>query len=146
MAEENEPPKNESSKDESLKEKLSGKIENIKSHQTVDQICKYAKTNTADTIAYVLMILGVVLVFPLPMYGGILVGIVAGLYFADDVVRWATSLNSIIEEQGMVRSVMLLGVVIAFFVSIPWIFIGGALAVGIKQILFSGTSSGKGKK
>ena len=124
---------------ESISEKFSDKIESLKKNEKVEQLYRYAKTNTADTIAYILMIVGIVLVYFRPPYGGVLVGIVAGLYFSTEIVQLITSLGEVVERNGMVRSLILGGLLLTFFIVNPWVFIGAALAAGIKHILFKAT-------
>lgn len=93
-------------------------------------------SQTRDIIAYVLMIAGIVLLFSQPWIGGLIVGIVAGLYFANELMHDATSINELIDKQGMVRSLIFGGLLIALFISAPAIFIGAAVAVGLKHILY----------
>lgn len=93
-------------------------------------------SQTRDIIAYVLMIAGIVLLFSQPWIGGLIIGIVAGLYFAKELMHDATSVNEIIEKQGMVRSLIFGGLLIALFISAPAIFLGAAIGVGLKHILY----------
>lgn len=100
---------------------------------------KYVSSNMRDTLAYVILIVGIVLLFFEPLYGGLLVGIVAGLYFSNEILWLIKSLNELIEEQGMVRSLVLGGLIISFFISAPAIFVGAAIAMAAKKIIFPET-------
>lgn len=81
------------------------------------------------------MIVGIVLLFTNTFYGGLLVGLIFGYYFAPELLKYSQSVNDLIEEQGMVRSLIFGGLLLALFISAPAVFIGAALAVVIKQIL-----------
>lgn len=97
---------------------------------------QYVTSNTRDTIAYVILIIGIILLFFHPVYGGLLVGIISGLYFSEEIVSILNSLNDIIENEGIVRSLILGGLTLSLFIAAPAIFIGAAIAIGVKKILF----------
>lgn len=127
-------PKNESS--ESLSDKLKGSIESLRKNEKVEQFYNSATSNTRDTIAYVLLVAGLILmVFNLSWYGSILVGIVFGLYFGGDIISIFKNFEGFIQKQGLVRSVILGGTAIAFLLSAPFVFIGAAIAIGIRQFV-----------
>lgn len=117
------------------KDSLSDKLEALKKNEKIEGIYNYATSNTKDTIAYVLMVLGIVTLFSSSFYGGSIVGIIFGLYFSKELYEIFHNLNDLIEQQGMVRSLIFGGLLLALFISSPWIFIGAALAVGLKHIL-----------
>ena len=56
-------PENPDSKESRKTEKLEEKIETKDTHKLPDGFLNYAKTNTKDVLAYVILILGVVLLF-----------------------------------------------------------------------------------
>lgn len=118
-------------KDESVKDKLSEKFEKLKQ----EGLFTYAKSNTRDTIAYILLIVGLILLFFAPFYGGILIGIVIGLYFANEILAVVTNINDFIDRQGVVRSLILGALALAFFIAAPAIFIGAAVTVLVKFLL-----------
>jgi len=95
----------------------------------------FAKKNTRDTVAYILLLLGIVWIFFDTFYGGILVGIVSGLYFAEEVLAFLKSTKEAIDNHGSARNLILAGTLLAFFISAPGIFLGGALIIGLKQAL-----------
>lgn len=131
----NIPPSQEPKKDQ-LKDKLNSTLDSIKKNQKLEEIYGYASNNTRDTIAYVLMIIGIVLLLFHPFYGGILIGLLGGFYFANELLRLVQNASHIIDEQGMVRSLIAGGVFVGLFISAPAIFIGMAIAVAMKQIIF----------
>lgn len=120
--------------DESFKEKLTEKLEKLKNSDQVGGLFSYAKSNTRDTIAYILLILGIILLFFQPHYGGFLIGLIAGLYFSEEIIYIANHFSDLIEEQGLVRVIVLAALFVGFFITAPLIFIGafiGALAIRV---------------
>ncbi len=139
----NTPPSQEPKKDQ-LKDRLNSTLDSIKKNQKLEEIYGYASNNTRDTIAYVLMIIGIVLLLFHPFYGGILIGLLGGFYFANELLRLVQNASHIIDEQGMVRSLIAGGVFVGLFISAPAIFIGMAIAVAMKQIIFPDERKGSG--
>lgn len=115
-------------------------------HPVTEDLLDYFKNHTRETISYVLLILGILLLFYDPVYGGLIVGIVAGIYFGDELVNyiknWKTSINSQNRYVEVARHLIFAGLAIAFFISAPAIFLGAAVSIGIKQ-LFIGQDSFK---
>lgn len=124
MTEEKEEPK-----------KANETIENIKKNKNVNEIINYAQNNTQDTIAYVLLLFGVIWMFFQGFYGGVLVGLIVGFYFFKELIQFVRGLNHYIEEQGLAKSIILGGGLFALFVMAPGIFVGTAIMVGLKFML-----------
>lgn len=97
----------------------------------------YAANNTRDIIAYIILVIGIIMLFFQPLYGGLLIGLVAGIYFSKEIIRIIKNCESMVEEEGVVRSIILCGVALAFFISAPAIFIGAAIIVALKLFLAS---------
>lgn len=97
----------------------------------------YLANNTRDVVAYVLLVIGIIMLFFQPLYGGLLIGLVAGIYFSREIIRFVKNCENMIEEEGVVRSIILCGTVLAFFISAPAIFIGAAVVVVLKLFLSS---------
>jgi len=129
-------------KDEgSLKDKFSDTFENIKKHEKIEDLYRFAQSNTGDTIAYVAMVLGILILFFNPLYGGLLIGVVFGLYFSKEIAIPVRNLEEFIEEMGMVKSLILGGLLLGLFIEAfpSWIMIGAAVTVGIKQLIVPDT-------
>lgn len=103
-----------------------------------DDIFNYVRGNPRDTIAYVLLILGVILLFSgyYNFWGGILLGLVLGFYFGQEIMDLFKNTNHLAEQLGLVRLLVLSGVALGLFVGAPGIFIGAAIALGVKQLAF----------
>lgn len=121
--------------DESFKEKLTEKLDKLKKDERVESLFSFAKSNTRDTIAYIVLIIGIILLFfPPYYYGGLLIGLISGLYFSEEILFIAIHFNEMIEEQGLVRVLILSALCVGFFIMAPAIFFGlaiGALAMKV---------------
>ena len=111
---------------------------NPRESNTGNDLRSYFKNHSRETVAYVLLILGILLLFSEPVYGGILVGIVAGIYFGDELVNyiknWKNSITSHSSYNQVARNLIFAGLAVAFFISAPAIFLGAAVSIGIKQL------------
>jgi hypothetical protein len=128
-------PKNKKEEEPSLKDKMKESFENLSKNEKVEEIYKYATANTRDTIAYILLITGILLLFFEPSYGGTLIGVIVGLYFAGEIYKLVVNYRKIIDNLGIVKSLILAGLLLAIFISLPMLFFGMAVAVALKQLL-----------
>lgn len=55
----------------------------LKSGERIDELYNMAKSNTTDTIAIIVLFVGIILSVYSAFYGGLLIGLVSGYYFAD---------------------------------------------------------------
>lgn len=99
-----------------------------------DNLLDYCKTNLRDMIAYALLIIGILILFFEPIVGGLLVGLVFGIYFGNEVIAYLTHWKEGIHYQRVAKHIIIAGLAIAFFISAPAIFIGTAIAMAIKQL------------
>lgn len=102
---------------------------------SVDSVLNYAKTNTRDTVAYILLLTGLLLLFFSPGYGGILIGIIFGLYFSHEIYDSFKNFDQFLEVHGFVKTLVFGALLLAFFISAPFIFLGTVLAVALRQIM-----------
>ena len=118
------------------KNPLADKLDSLRKNEKIEGIYNYAANNTRDTLAYILMIIGIVLLFSYSFYGGFIVGLIFGLYFSDEITHTLRSLNDMIEFHGMVRSLIFGGLLLALLILAWPLYMGAAVAVGIKHILY----------
>lgn len=97
----------------------------------------YFSAGTRDLIAYILLVIGIILLFFEQYYGGFLIGLVAGAYFSEEINNLFKNYHEFIERQGLVRSLILGGVALAFLISAPAIFVGIAFVVILKYFIFA---------
>jgi hypothetical protein len=128
-------PKKEKSSSEGKKKGSSNAFENLKKNEKIDHIIKYAQSNTQDTIAFALLLLGILWSLFHGFYGGVLVGLVAGFYFSREILELIKSYNDFVKEQGTPRTLILGGTLLALFIAAPGFFVGLAIMVGLKIML-----------
>lgn len=132
-SEESDQPK----KEEPTQSKLSETLDSLKKNEKMETLYTYATANTFDTVAYVLLVLGILWMLFNSFYGGILVGVVVGFYFSKELVDLVLNFNQTIEQLGMVRSLILGGTALAFFISAPGIFFGAVATAALKYLITS---------
>lgn len=138
-------PPEEPSKKSGFQDKFKNSLESLRSNEKLGDIVNYATANTRDTISYVILIIGIVMLFFQPLYGGTLIGIIAGFYFSSEAIALFQNLNALIDEQGIVKCLIGGGLLVGLFICAPAIFVGFLVAVAIRQILFPDIPKGAKK-
>jgi hypothetical protein len=121
---------------EDFTEKFKGSLNDLRANENMSRLMSKATENTRDTISYIILITGIVLLFFSPLYGGALVGLVAGFYFSSEILAFWKHLNDFVDDEGIVKSLVGLGLLLALFISAPVIFIAMILAVIVRQVIF----------
>ncbi len=102
--------------------------------EKIEKIYKFARTNTMDMIAYVILFLGIVVLFINAIWGGLMVGIVGGFYFAQELLKRVYGINEFVEDEGLIRSLIFGGVLLGLAIKAFWIFVGLAIGMGIAKL------------
>jgi membrane-bound ClpP family serine protease len=118
------------SKDEGHEEKP---VELAKQAQEkVKQVCNYACSLNSDTIAYILLTIGLLFFFFVsPLFGGAIVGIVFGVYFADQITLGIIGIRGYFSREQLARTIIFFGFVAVLIYALPTLFLGALAAVGI---------------
>lgn len=101
----------------SMKDKLAERLKNFRENEKLEGFYHYANTNTHDMINYILLILGLILLYFFSTWGGLLIGGVAGLHFYERIAFSIKNLNEIIATQRLVSSLIVAGVLLALFIA-----------------------------
>ena len=99
------------------------------------QFFNYLNAGTRDILAYAMLVIGVLLLFFHPIIGEFLIGVVAGAYFCTEINKMIKNYQNVVEQQGLVRSLILGGILLAFLVAAPGIFIGIAFIMVLKTFI-----------
>lgn len=103
----------------------------------INELYGYATSNKEQTITYILLIIGLFsLLFFNYMLGGLIIGMVAGYYFASEIVYAIRNISHILGDQNQLRSIVLAGLLLGLFIAAPGIFIGAAIVTAFKQVMF----------
>lgn len=121
--------------DKSFKEKVKRFIESLKIEENTDRVLHFASGNMRDTLAYILMLTGIFLLFFEPYYAAALIGVIFGLYFTQEIVYVYHHYPQLIQQIGPTRSLLLGGLILALFISVPFLFFGAIVAVAVRQLL-----------
>ncbi len=119
----------------SPKTKKTIKGEDNGGEENIGQIVKFAKENRFDTIAYILMVVGVLAYIFNPMVGGLMVGGIAGFYFSESIYNWVMQLGKTFDQLGIFRSVVLGGFLLCLVISSTFLLLGVALSAAIMAIV-----------
>jgi len=120
-----------SKKDDSIPKKISEKFENLRK----SEFFHYATSNTRDAIVYILLILGLILLLFVPFWGGLIIGLIGGIYFSDEIYDFAKNINRWIDHMGIPRSIVLGAVLLTVLITTPALFIGAAIAIAVKKFM-----------
>lgn len=112
------------------------KLDAIRKSDKIEGLYNYASSNTRDTLSYILMIIGIILLFTHAFYGGFIVGLIFGLYFTEEITAALGAVNDLIEYHGMVRSLIFGGLLLALLVLAWPIYIGVAMAVALRHVIY----------
>jgi hypothetical protein len=112
------------------------KSENSPGSKGPEDLYHYAKSNKEQTITYILLVLGLLamLLFD-TLFGGLIIGMVAGYYFSHEIINYLRNFNQIFSEGNRLRSVVLAALLLAFFVAAPGVFIGAGIVALFKQVV-----------
>jgi hypothetical protein len=108
-----------------------------KKDDKINDVVDYIKANAKETICYILLIIGIILIFFDPFIGETLVGLIAGSYFGEEIIEAYRTRKDFVASEGIARSLIFGGVVLAFIICAPGIFLGAIIAIGIKQLFHS---------
>lgn len=117
---------------EELGDKMKGTVKNIKD----SELYSYAASNKEQTITYILLAIGIILLFVNSLLGGLIVGAVAGYHFSGPVAFYLRNLNKLFEGQDQLRYIVLTGLLVGLFIAAPGIFIGAVIVAVFKEVLF----------
>lgn len=104
-----------------------------------NHLLNFAKTNKEQAIAYVILALGLLfLLFYNNLLGGLLIGMVAGYYFSNEIIYYIRNIAQIVGGQNQLRYVILTAVILGLFIAAPGIFIGALIVAVFKNVIKSG--------
>lgn len=101
-----------------------------------EDIKAFAMDNKYDTIAYVVMFVGLLLTIFGNFTGAVMVGLVIGSYYSEFIVDQLKLVTQRVETEGIFKSFVLGGTALAFFIASPGIFLGMGISVIAKFFMF----------
>lgn len=122
------------------KSRLGDRLKKLAEKQSLENFTEYAKTHTREMSAYVLLLLGIFFLFFYPVLGQALVGIVAAIFFGKELLDLFFHYDRYMSQWGVEKSIVIIGVLIAFFIEAPIIFIAVGFTLGLKHLFEAGSS------
>lgn len=95
----------------------------------------FASDGTMDIVAYIVIALGLLFTFFNPTVGGVLVGVVFGIYFAGAIMCHLKGVENTYNKLGMPNSIVLAGGLLALVISIPTFFVTAAVVGAITSLI-----------
>jgi len=129
------PYENYQQKEETQKKHQEDSSRRSRTSKKIDELYPYASTNRIQTITYILLILGLILMFFNNLLGGLLIGMVAGYHFAPEIIYYVRHLDRIFAGQDQLRYITLTALLLGLFIAAPGIFAGAAIMAAFKQVL-----------
>lgn len=101
-----------------------------------DDFFAHVKSNQEQVIAYILLAFGLVfLLFVNNLLGGLIIGMVAGYYFAFEIIYYIRNIGQIAGGQSQLRYVVLTALLLGLFIAAPGIFIGALIVASFKNAM-----------
>lgn len=96
----------------------------------------YATSNKEQTITYILLILGLlILLFINALFGGLMLGMVAGYYFSSEIIHYIRNIGQVVEGPDQPRYIVLAALLLGLLILAPGIFIGAIIIATFKQVM-----------
>lgn len=106
----------------------------------------FFQQNYIETVAYLLLFCGLILSIFYEFLGGLLVGLVLGIYFAQEVRDRAGAFKSFIDSEGIFRGFIIVAAVLALLIMAPGLLIGSIIGAWVRPFLGDHISSPFDKK
>ncbi len=95
----------------------------------------YAGKLQKETLVYIFLIVGVLLFFISPVFGGAIVGAVVGVTFADQITAAIKVAKSYFQDEQLTRTVVFLSLLLLLVYALPTLFLGTISGVGVLALL-----------
>lgn len=104
-----------------------------KTHESWMERAAYSKE---QAIVYVLLLVGLILLFFIPLLGSLIIGMVVGYYFASEIIYYLRNLDKLgAGREQRLRYIILATLVLAIFIAAPGFFIGAVVVAAFRQVL-----------
>lgn len=107
---------------------------------------EFFQQNYIETIAYLLLFTGLILSIFYEFIGGLLVGLVLGIYFCQEVRDRASAFRGFIDKEGIFRGFIVVAALLSILIMAPGLLIGSIIGAWVRPFLGDAISSPFDKK
>jgi len=110
---------------------------NKKDDKSAENILGFVQENIKGIIVYVLLILSLAMLFfdSLTEYGSLIIGIIFGLYFVEELSYVVDQANALMERYGIIKTLVCGAALLALLIKAPLMLIGAWAVVLLKYFL-----------
>ena len=101
----------------------------------------FANDGTMDIVAYIVAGLGLLFSFFNPTVGGVLIGVVTGIYFSSEIMCYLKGFEGLYKSLGMSRAIVAGAALLALVISIPTFFVTAAIVGAVTSLVKPKASS-----
>lgn len=101
---------------------------------TKEGFFEFVSTHKWDSIAYLLLFIGLIVMFFHDVIGGLIVGVILGIYFSDNLKSRFEQLKEHVEHEGIFKSFVAVAAVIALFISTLGLCVGTVIGVLLRPL------------
>lgn len=135
-------PKKEEIRPDEFEDKVRENLQDARDSK-MKELYDYTNYTPEQMITYALLILGLFLLFINNFFGGLVLGMVSGYYFADNIIYYLRNIGKILGGHDHLRYITLTALLLGLFIAVPGIFIGAAIVAAFKQVIEGKTHDNK---
>lgn len=102
---------------------------------TLEDIKSFAMSHKVETLATLLVFIGLVSLLFSHLIGGGIIGLVAGIFLEEDFKTSTLKMMDVFKGQDRFKTLLFGALMLCVFVSAPTLILGGLAGVGVRNIL-----------
>ncbi len=101
----------------------------------IQGLIQFVRENRWESISYVIMFGGLILSIFDPFLGGILVGLILGIYFSQEIIDKSICFKEMIVRDGIFRGFIIIAAVLALLIEAPGLLLGTIIGALLRPYL-----------
>jgi len=101
----------------------------------------FINENKWEIVSYILLFFGLFVSFANQFFGGLLVGLVLGIYFSQEILDKLASFKHFLDQEGIFRGFIIVAAILALLILAPGLLIGTAIGAWTRPFLGKAISS-----
>lgn len=103
--------------------------------EAVEKVYHYARNMQSDTVTYIALVIGLILIPWQPLWGGAILGVVFGIYFSSELLPRVKSFRTYLQNEGQAKSIVLGAATLALLFLAPGVVLGALAAIGVLALV-----------